>query len=158
MVLTELNDYSKRFCIQFVDNYPWWSEYIKSHSQEYATPGSIKITIPSPNLKSDVLYISTDNGEITVGFSHWHTHYTNYASDKEEEEFIGAFELIDEIINEKIVIVSFWHNDELCLSTNIDAAIPPDANSLIDMPHIQQKVNRVIIRSWQGALDKEYRI
>jgi len=153
--MLNLNEYSKRFAEKLVAKYPQWDAYIKLCAEATA-PGSLELTIPAPNQQGRELYISTSGDEITIGFDTWHTHYRNYETDDQEDEFIGALDLLEEIVTEKLAVVSCLHDNDFCMSYISEAGEEPSVEKLNDSRQSQEKVNRFLVKSWKGTVDAEY--
>lgn len=118
------------------------AEKVESNGIEFLlfqipTPKSAQVTAG--------LEIEIGNGEVTVFFDYYHTHFDEFMGD--DEYNIGldaAIALIRGIITEKVVIVSWWMDEKWRGSSKIKVGQCSTPNLEI------QPYNRTRIRSWTG--------
>jgi hypothetical protein len=95
------------------------------------------------------LSIHTDNEEVTVGFDYYHSHFESMLGDGEAGE-AGAVELVQRIIDERIVVVSWWLDDQWKGSQQVEAGARPSAEFVTQYTLIR-------IRSWNGTFNADVR-
>jgi hypothetical protein len=163
--MKKLDDYSQRFADVLFQTFPEWKEFLCVQSENDSdddgyllvqVPAPVKGLIPSsllPDYK-DFLTIDTD-GEITVGFDFYHTHFDMFSGTNEAEEFKQAVELIQSIVEEKICPVVILNGNEWCGSTSVDAGEKPD---LSNWQNLNPSSQEVYVRSWRGTFNRKYNV
>ena len=75
---SQLNEFSRNFASALFEAHPSWREraQINPNSEQ---PGVLLVTVPAPPpLDENGLWVTTDEGEITVGFDAFHWHFGAY--------------------------------------------------------------------------------
>ncbi|MZP31444.1 hypothetical protein GTO91_17265 [Heliobacterium undosum] len=135
----ELNEFSKVFADKLLAKFPELKPYIQITPYTDRDEAYLEVSIPSPHDEDTVLFISTIDEEITVGFDWWHTHI-GYAP-TEEETYNQAIHLIEEIILEKKAI-AYVKKDGNWIYSRL---LQPGEN-------VEQKEGeRIYVRSWKGT-------
>lgn len=106
MDTTELDGFSKTIYDLLVAAYPQWIDYIDN---DESAPTAFVLTIPSPQGGALALELFTYNEEITLAYDCFHTHL-GWSDVPDEEAFAKAQEMIEDIINDLVLIVSY-HKD-----------------------------------------------
>ena len=163
--MKKLDDYSQRFADFLFQTFPDWKEFLSVQSANESdeegyllvkVPAPIKSLIPSsllPDYK-DFLTIDSD-GEITIGFDYYHTHFDMFSGTNEAQEFNQAVEFIQSIIDEEICPVVILNGDKWCGSTSVDAGEKPDLSNWQNLNPLSQDV---YVRSWRGTYNRKYSI
>jgi len=126
--------------------FPKWRALLRTGTADDGTPFEV-LEVPAP-LGSDAaagLLVSTANGEITVGFDVYHSHFEDWAGEA------GALDLIQKIVMERVAVVSWWSGGRWCGSSSLDADAQPGMPSWA----ASQGVDRIRVRSWRGALNAD---
>jgi hypothetical protein len=137
-----LSQLSRVFCDQLFAAYPEWRPYCRPWTDD---PGAVVIEVPSP-VPGRSLFCDTIDGEVTIGYDHWHTHFGSYPDLSAEEAVAEALEWIRNILDEKTLIQVDYREGTWEGSSSIepgsDIALSPGVKTQI--------------LSWTGRLDKVY--
>ncbi|MDH5828911.1 hypothetical protein QFW80_00030 [Luteimonas sp. M1R5S18] len=142
----DISEAAKELFVEF----PEWTEFV---SWEAADDGTryLVIQVPAPPM-ADVehgLHIDTSNNEVTVGFDFYHSHFDDFIGDGEHFGTKAALEFIRQIVSERVAIVSWWSGETWKGSTQVEAG----AAASIPSWSAASDIDRVRVRSWQGALN-----
>jgi hypothetical protein len=88
------------------------------------------------------LAIYTANDEVTVSFDTFHSHFREW-----NEEYESALEFIEQVVTERIAIVSWWFDDKWLGSSYVAAGHEPEHRSR------PPRSNRIRVRSWKGTFN-----
>lgn len=135
----QLDEYSMIFSKMLYSAFPEFEQYQQIREYSGLNEAYLIIEIPSPSNKDNVLWISTCDEEITVGFDWYHTHF-GY-SETDEEDFKIALEHIREIVEEKIAIIIIKKNDSWVRSSIIRDTEFPFFN----------EDETIDVKSWNGT-------
>ncbi len=116
MEIEALDEFSILMLKLLLKAYPQWDNLIQV-DDDYKE--AFYINIPSPQSSKLTLGISTVNEELTVGYGNYHSHF-GWSDVPDEESFRLAKEMIDEIINDKILVAEFYENGEFYQSEVIE--------------------------------------
>jgi len=163
--MKKLDDYSQRFADVLFQAFPEWKEFLSIQSEnDFDEEGYLLVKVPAPvqslipsNLLPDYkdFLIVDSNGEITVGFDYYHTHFDMFSGTNEAEEFKQAVEFIQSIVEEKICPVVILNGNEWCGSTSVDAGEKPD---LSNWQNLSPSCQDVYVRSWRGTFNRKYNV
>lgn len=142
-----MDDFSEKIANRFRSQFPHWAEYSEEVDHEGNSIFAVKI--PCPNSKGDaVLELDTFNDEVTVYFDSYHAHFDDFGKN---DAYEGALVLVQKIISNEYVIMSYWRDSQWCGSELIAAINLPTGNE--EYPY----ANLVKIFSWFGNYDNEIR-
>jgi hypothetical protein len=148
-LLDELNPYSRRFAERLLAAHPEWEGRLTLTPWPNAEPGSFVVAVPSPADPERELWVSTDGGEVTVGFGReWHAHYGERTGDDEADSFAQALDDVEGILTERLVLATGFRGGEPIVAALIPAGHPP-AFGGVEAPGLE----RVEIASWLGTHD-----
>ncbi len=163
--MKKLNGYSQRFADVLFQTFPKWKEYVSVQSENDSdeegyllvkVPAPVKSLIPSSLLPDYKDFLSIDSdGEITVAFDYYHTHFDTFSDTNETEEFNQAVEFIQSIVEEKICPVVVLNGNEWCGSTSVDAGEKPE---LSHWQNLSASCQDVYVRSWRGTFNRKYTV
>lgn len=141
----QLADFDRRVAEQIGFAFPGWIKRATVETDEYGE-SALVVSIPAPSERfAHPLRIETFGGEVTVSFDWYHGHFSEFSGCTERT----ALDLIQEVISEEKVVVSYWRDNQACGSV---MTVPDDIPSSNDeYPY----ANRVCIRSWSGRFDKD---
>lgn len=128
------------------DIFPKWRALVRTGTADDGTPFQV-LEVPAP-VGSDAaagLLVSTDSGEITVGFDVYHARFGDWSGDA------GALHLIRRIVMERVAVVSWWSGGRWCGSETLETGRQPGMPSWA----ADQGVDRIRVRSWRGALNAD---
>lgn len=154
-MMTE-NTFSKRFFEVLFEKYPEWKQYLMPPDLRWQTEDDMAIEVPSRFAPSCPLRIETAcDHDITVSWAGWHTH--NFPVDEiitEEKCIADVFEMLDEIFEEKQVLVMKWHNgpggsSALFRTDNLSHKLENERYKLFIKSNEQ-----VVVISWNGTYDQ----
>lgn len=92
------------------------------------------------------IILSSENEEYSVFYSTFHCHFTPDLGPNEKQTLEEAIIFIKDIIQEKIAIVAYFHNDRLTMGTYIDFNEEPEfrANRRIEIESWKDTYTRMI--------------
>jgi hypothetical protein len=150
MDIERLDDFSLRTAEQLFTRFPSWRPLA---TVEKAEDGScyLHIEVPAPQGANAAhgLTITTANEEVTVGFDHYHSHFPSMVGDGEQFGTDYAMHFIEQLLAEKVAVVSWWQGDKWRGSSTMDAgamAMPSDFMKPFDIERV---------RSWNGGLNAD---
>ncbi len=157
---TKLNNYSFKIAHLIFEKYPEWKKWaINGSADNWNEPcnDSILIQIPSP-IGNESLIIDTHGDEITLVFDDFHTHLGG--CDSIEEDFEEALIMIEQIMNEKWVIISSSSKNSYSISAimlseviSLDSAIK---EHILDYEsRNNEKPIKTYVLSWKGTYSKK---
>ena len=131
--------------------FPEWRSLARREVDEY---GSEYVVVEvSPPSEADIhgsLLIDTWNDEVTVGFDFYHGHFDDWAGQSRPFGTGSALEFVQQIVEERVAVISWWRDDKLGGGSVTDAGVPlgPRQPRTSTDTH-----NRVRVRSWRGTLN-----
>jgi hypothetical protein len=132
--------------------FPEWRALART---ETATDGEeylvIEVAPPQQAKVEHGLVIDTSNGEVTVGFDSYHSHFDDWVGDGEHFGTTAAIEFIKQIISERTAVVSWWQGTQWRGSAQLEAG----AKSAVPGWATEGQYDRVRIRSWLGSLNAD---
>lgn len=132
--------------------FPEWRAIAR---EEQAEDGSsflvVEVAPPAAARVEHGLVIDTANQEVTVGFDCYHSHFDESIGDGELFGIEAALELVRQIVNERIAVVSWWDGEHWRGSAQLEAGAEPEAAKWV------MHFDRVRVRSWKGSLNADYR-
>jgi hypothetical protein len=135
----ELDDFSKEFLNRLFRTFPEFKQHSTIKEYENHDRTYLFVEIPSPSENKVTLWISTHEGEVTVGFDWYHSHFSYSGSD--EEDYIEAEAFMKDILNERLVAVAIIANSVLKYSNTCN---PDEVPVLKDYETLR-------VRSWKGT-------
>jgi hypothetical protein len=153
MAALELNWFSQQIADALFKRFPDWRTYARVDENENRDEGGILyVEIPAPP-ESDLnrpLYILTANEEVVVGFDSDHNHFEDLIETGGSDSFIqNVLDFIVDILEERLVAVSWWAGSSLRGATIIASSSKPEPSE-----HIHS-FDRVRIRSWKRTYDRD---
>ncbi len=103
---------------------------------------------PSPAIEHG-LWVSTADEEITVGLHTHHSHFTDYDSRSNPEHIGDALDHVQELLDERIAIASWYIGDRFAGSTSHEVSPDRPPSALLS------GVTRTTLRSWRGTYDRD---
>jgi hypothetical protein len=146
--LSNLNSFSERVANAIFAKY---SEWVRSSKESEDSDGSLVIEVPFASGSDDVLYVLTENDEITIGSSRWHDHYGAWTGASEADALKEALDFLDEFTAEKVVIVAV-EKDGL-VNRSWTAALGQE----LDDRDINSG-DEIVVQSWRGSHDRTFRV
>ena len=146
-MLAGLNPFSAEFATHLFAAQPWLEEHAHLDPHPGADEGALRILYSPPPVREHCeLWISTSDGEVTIGFGMFHTHFDwpPYDDDHEPLAFLAGL-LEDRTLIEDWTLDGKWSG-----STTLARGEEPDLAKM-EPEHV------VHVRSWSGALDRTYR-
>lgn len=95
------------------------------------------------------LTIDTSNGEVTVGFDCYHSHFDQWVGDGEHFGAQAALQFVKQILAERVSVVSWWLNEAWRGSAQMESGSSPE------VPSWATDFNRVRVRSWRGTFNAD---
>ncbi|HJQ21534.1 MAG TPA: hypothetical protein VJ867_14390 [Gemmatimonadaceae bacterium] len=98
----ELDGYSRRFAARLFEKFPEWRD---GASADPDHRGALRVAVTAPS--GAQLQVRTYSAQITIDFgAHWHEHLGVWTSAEEQLVFDKALQRIDDLVNDRVVIVS----------------------------------------------------
>jgi hypothetical protein len=146
---SDLNTFSAEFARALFSKRPAWIEFARVDSTN-SSKNILVVEVPPPteSRADHPLIIDTERDEITIGFDSYHSHFDWPSFD---EECGNPLKFIEDIVCERVVVVSYWKDDKWCGSQTITAEkklTPPD--------YISTDANRMKVRSWRGHFSADH--
>ena len=142
----DLNSFSVEFALALFSKYPSWRQFSKIDSSDFSKNFLVVEVLPPDRAEADPLIIYTDGDEITVQFDRYHSHFDWPPFD---EVHRNPLAFIDDIVQERIAIVSLWGDGRWLGSQTL---APPERMEGI-FRHSQAEMLR--IRSWNGSFNAD---
>jgi hypothetical protein len=183
MTLDELNSFSQRFLQVLRSRLPELAAAARIDTSEAVAPGTLLIELDPPSKNAEVgLWISTNDEEVTVGFDYNHMHFDPWIGASESLSFDQACEFIARILADQALSVIWWMDDVLAGGTfvNLGDDFRPNLdliefNKIMDevlaegtlvnpgddfRPHFKHQIeyNKIRVRSWSGAHDRDIKV
>ena len=137
-----MDDFSASVADEIFADFPEWRIFGK---EEVATDGShyLVVDVPSPKEADtpDGLVISTYDGEITVSFDFYHSHFDQWRPSEPDDGYGSALELVQSILNESVAISSWWNGDQWLGSGRVING---------ELREVSFEYTRIRVRSWRG--------
>lgn len=143
----------KKFADTLFSRYPHWKQYVTESNPELQD--ALCISVPSRFAPECPLRIYAEEGAITVAWGNWDIHCDKWAGMSSVEERIDkALVVIDDIINERFIIIDSWKNGRLCGSfdSRVETLDADIAKSELYTSQIGG--NSITSRSWAGTYDR----
>lgn len=143
--MNTLDPLSEAFAEALFAEFPW----MRGHSgppEDSALAGTLWVLYSPPPAREDTAFsISTADGEITIGFSAFHTHFS-WPPEGEDD----ALEFIRDLIAERILIEAWFKAGRWTGSGTLQPGESPNLRAMEDD-------HQVWVRSWSGRHDRTYR-
>lgn len=143
--MERLEPFSKECAQAIFSVFPEWKPFATEElrREEYV----LRIDVPCPHGQQNcALTIGTWNGEITVYFNEFHSHFNSFS---EGDKWDQALPFINDLIGEQTAIASYWQNDKHLGSSCFKVDAPdPGASSF-------KRANQVRVRSWRGTYNRD---
>lgn len=144
-MIKSLAEFNRRIAEQIGEAFPEWMARAAVETDNYGETALV-VTIPAPSERfAHPLRIETFGGEVTVSFDCYHGHFSEFSGGPERT----ALDLIQELLSEEKVVVSYWRDKDGCGSFMTPPNDIPNTND--EYPY----ANRLCIRSWTGRFDKD---
>lgn len=145
--LSELDEYSRSFLDFLLQEYPDWRASAQLAEGEGGISLWLEITAPSPSFGS--LWISTEDGQVTVGAGPYHAHFATYEPASDQDAFRQAMVFIGDLVAERMVLALAMKGDGYwCGWVQL-----PD--SKVELPaFMPSDADQIAYRSWKGSLDR----
>lgn len=168
--MPNLDPFSQRFFSFICSRKPKWKEYIVYDNECKADRKgrAIRLTLSPPKNVEDPkdLYITTCKEQISLFYCSFYKRIDNwnkYTNPRSNDEFIKVLRLIEQIINEKMVIVHLLENGNEIYSNcyKVSDALKFSWLALIEKKIKSGKMNSfsnllVMITSWKGTENRSW--
>jgi hypothetical protein len=145
VIFESLNEFDRHVAEQIGEVFPEWISHATAETDQYGETALV-VTIPAPSGRfARPLRIETFGGEVTVSFDCYHGHFSQFSGGLERT----ALDLIQELLSEENVVVSYWRDNQGCGAFMAPSDDIPNTND--EYPY----ANRLRIRSWSGRFDRD---
>jgi hypothetical protein len=122
-VVDGMGELSKASDRALFSRYPEWRRYLSVLRDEETGADYLQVEVPQEGTDR-FLYLSTANGEITMGFDYWHTHVGPFLGLNIEESVAQAMTTIESFMNEETV-VTVCRRDGVWIRSGLDHLAAP---------------------------------
>jgi hypothetical protein len=130
MVVRGLDPFSAATAEEIFSAFPEWRPLARIQEADDGTASLVIEVVPPVDANVEHgLIIDTSNGEVTVGFDHYHSHFDRWSGDGEHFGTRIALEFVRQILEERVSIVSWWLNERWCGSASLEVCSFPEAPS-----------------------------
>jgi len=139
MDLSSVSDFGQAVAGQIARHFPVWlecTEIEERYSEQY-----LVITVPSLVGGVEPLTVDTSGDEVTVSYAGYHRHHSAFDDGTAHD----ALSFIRQLFDERVVVVTYWRNDQWCGGYTVTPDRIPASND--DQPY----ANIVKVRSWAGT-------
>lgn len=131
-----------------LERFPAWHSFAEIIGSDAGGGRSILFKVPQPG-SDRFLWISTEDGEVTISFDKWHCHENAWLlEDRENDVEVTivrrSLELIEDILNEQEVVVIRFQNGTWA-GSNLQAATDDVDSASGEVAHVL---------SWRGTFDR----
>jgi hypothetical protein len=135
--------------------HPEWRAAVRSDAADDGSAYDVlELQAPPGAHVEHGLFVSTENEEITVGFDVYHSHFDSWVDEANPGYGLGALEFINNLLAEKVAVLSWWTGETWAGSSQLAAGESPKLPSWAGAP----KVDRVRVRSWNGSLNADIEV
>jgi hypothetical protein len=140
-----LNERSRRFADALLREFPEWAPYLRLAEWTDAEGGTLLVDVPPPPGGTSPLLVNTEDGEITVAFAGWHSHYGSWTGAENEEATHEALDAIRDVVEERLLSVAAMNGEQWRRSWSVAPGEPVET----------RHGDRTLVRSWRGTYDAE---
>jgi len=146
----QLDEYSRFAVSRILGHFPAWGEQMVFRRPDGYTHAFAEFALssPSPAIEHG-LWVSTADEEITVGLHTHHSHFTDYENRSNPEHVSDALDHVQDLLDERSAIVSWYIGDCFAGSTSHEVAAGHPTSSLLS------GMTRTTLRSWRGTYDQD---
>lgn len=146
---SELNTLARAFHQALVEAFPDIAARAIVDRGEGVERGSLLVRYAPDRARPEcMLLITTDRGEVTVGFGMYHSHFA-WPNDEPEEPALHPLAFLAALVNDRLVVEA-WIKDGRWVGSRTSApGETPDPAELAGH-------DLVTHRSWSGKLDREF--
>jgi len=149
-----LEPYSRQMAEDLLSVFPDWNRFLSVVSEDGLNFFRVEVP-PLPGAKIGPLGItSLYNEEITVYFDSYHRHYASILPSVEEP--VGAIPLIQQLLHEKLVVVSYLCSGDSLIKDGAFSGMVVPAAEIPNTNCEYYYANALRVRSWKGTYDKEF--
>jgi len=149
--MTALNPYSRRFAEVLFAAFPEWRAFMLDDLPEIFTgdtEGSLIVRVPCPAPaewppEHSWLLIDTADGEVTITWDMFHTHFNFDSQVEEDSNANGPTAFLHQLVNQELCIAIAKNGDKWAGSMTIQHGQAPDFLA----------GSSVYSRSWRGTYD-----
>jgi hypothetical protein len=121
----KLSEISQAFAKALFVTFPHWEALAKVVQVDDAKPPILELTVPQDGTDR-VLYLSTADDEITVGFDYWHSHIGPFLGIETGESVEQAIGIIEAFVNEQTVVIVTYREGKWVQSSLHNVSTPPE--------------------------------
>lgn len=139
--------------LALLKNFPEWANFLQILPSEEGFFFVINVDAPNKKNKLSLTITTEFNEELTVIFASHHWHFESVENKNVHD---GIVHLIHQILNEKLVIVSYLCNNDEIIRDGIFASIAIPSDSLPKENREYFYASSMQIRSWVGTFDSDF--
>lgn len=157
--LDQLDEYSRLAVPLILARFPEWEPWASLLTGHGPSEAAVEFRVPCPSTAVlSGLWVSTDGGELSVGFDHHHTHFMAYDGD-DRQQIESGLEYASDFIEERAGVISWYVDGRFAGSCSIElphpCPLPRLKEALAHSRPNQHDCNRIVLRSWTGRFDRE---
>ena len=148
----ELDPYSREFYELTIRSYPDWTDHAMVLTGD-DSDGALFVEVPAPSAAEINLWLSTQDGQITVGFGkYYHAHFATYPPATDAVVFASALHFATDFLNEQLVLAVAMFGTRPGVSWTVptggDVKYP-------DLHRTHLSFDRICVFSWHSTHDRE---
>ena len=142
-----LSDFSLSFFRELIRRIPWLESRSVIDPHPEVDEGSLLIDFsPPPIREHSQFWVSTNEGEVTVGFGMFHMHF-EWPCPSDQEFWEDPVDFILDLVEERVLIEDWTKNGKWSGSSILKRGEQPDTSEM-------DEDNKIHIRSWTGVFDR----
>lgn len=148
----ELDNYSREFYELTMDLHPDWRVHAMLLMGD-DSKGALFVEVPAPSNDEINLWLSTQDGQITVGFGeYYHTHFATYPPNKDAVVFARALQFVTDFLTEQMVLAVALSGTRTGASWTVRAE---DELRFTELHGTLLSHDRIRLLSWHSTHDRE---
>ena len=146
----ELDERSAAFARALFSAQPAWRQYARADSRDGEKYLVVEVPPPIESRVNYPLMVDTSNGEVTIGFDHYHDHFAWPCFD---DQFGNPIQFANDIVRERVTVVSFWAGEKWLGSRTMLSS-----EKVNDLQGIPGEARKIKLRSWTGRYSADLEI
>ncbi len=147
-MIENLDEYGSAFARVLFEAFPWMKEHARCEGASQSGGGSLLVEFsPPPTREHHQLWVSTDGGEVTIGFGMFHTHFDWPSYEDDGEYWEDPLDFLRKLMEDNVLIEDWTREGKWSGSSTLVRGEDPDTEGM-ESDHI------VYVRSWSGKLDR----
>ena len=162
MLMEELDDYSRVVTPLILAKFPDWESLAELSPPSAGERRYVTFSIPCPSRAVEHgLWVSTADGELTVGFHTHHVHFNDYSGGSGPVQIKAGLEYVSDLLGERLGVLSVYRVGRLAGSISLPL---PSWGRLTELfsgtpesltAELFVRCERFTVRGWTGRFDRD---